>query len=61
MLCSRLRKPLLRHARDRGLLHPEDTGTITHGYSHTPILIEIRSDLARGEGGSRLSSVASAW
>ncbi len=31
-----LRKRVLQYARDRGLLHPEDTGTITHWYSHTP-------------------------
>ena len=31
-----LRKQVLHYARDRGLLHPEDTGTITHWYSHTP-------------------------
>ncbi|NLS94569.1 MAG: hypothetical protein GXX96_20625 [Planctomycetaceae bacterium] len=31
-----LRKQVLQYARDRGLLHPEDTGTITHWYSHTP-------------------------
>jgi hypothetical protein len=31
-----LRKEVLKYARDRGLLHPEDVGTITHWYSHTP-------------------------
>jgi len=31
-----LRKKVLRYAFDRGLLHPADTGTITHWYSHTP-------------------------
>jgi hypothetical protein len=31
-----LRKAVLRYAFDRGLLHPEDTGTPTHWYSHTP-------------------------
>jgi len=31
-----LRKAVLQYARERGLLHPEDTGTITHWYSHTP-------------------------
>ena len=31
-----LRKQVLQYARDRGLVHPEDTGTITHWYSHTP-------------------------
>lgn len=31
-----LRKEVLKYARDRGLLHPEDAGTITHWYSHTP-------------------------
>ena len=31
-----LRKKVLQYAFDRGLMHPEDTGTITHWYSHTP-------------------------
>lgn len=31
-----LRKKVMRYAFDRGLLHPADTGTITHWYSHTP-------------------------
>jgi hypothetical protein len=31
-----MRKKVLEYARDRGLLHPEDIGTITHWYSHTP-------------------------
>ncbi|MDX9867073.1 MAG: alpha-N-acetylglucosaminidase TIM-barrel domain-containing protein [Kiritimatiellia bacterium] len=31
-----LRKHILRYARDRGLMHPEDTGTMTHWYSRTP-------------------------
>jgi len=31
-----LRKAVLRYARDRGMVHPEDTGTPTHWYSHTP-------------------------
>lgn len=31
-----LRRQVLAYARERGLLHPEDTGTITHWYSHTP-------------------------
>lgn len=31
-----LRKKVLEYAADRGLLHPEDTGTMTHWYSHTP-------------------------
>ena len=31
-----LRKRVLAYARERGLVHPEDTGTITHWYSHTP-------------------------
>jgi len=31
-----LRKQILQYARDRGLMHPEDVGTITHWYSHTP-------------------------
>jgi len=31
-----LRKEVLQYARDRGLLHPEDVGTLTHWYSATP-------------------------
>lgn len=31
-----LRKHILQYARDRGLIHPEDTGTMTHWYSRTP-------------------------
>jgi hypothetical protein len=31
-----LRKAVLEYARDRGLVHPEDTGTMTHWYSPTP-------------------------
>ncbi len=32
-----LRKQVLQYARDRGLMHPEDVGTITHWYSSTPM------------------------
>jgi len=31
-----LRRKVLSYAFDRGLLHPEDTGTLTHWYSPTP-------------------------
>ena len=31
-----LRKHILQYARDRGLMQPEDTGTMTHWYSRTP-------------------------
>ncbi|MDD4870051.1 MAG: alpha-N-acetylglucosaminidase TIM-barrel domain-containing protein [Kiritimatiellae bacterium] len=31
-----LRKHILQYARARGLVHPEDTGTMTHWYSRTP-------------------------
>jgi hypothetical protein len=31
-----LRKAVLGYAADRGLVHPVDTGTLTHWYSHTP-------------------------
>jgi hypothetical protein len=31
-----LRKHVLQYARDRDLIHPEDTGTMTHWYSRTP-------------------------
>ena len=33
---GRLREALLRYARERDLMHPEDTGTMTHWYSRTP-------------------------
>ena len=32
-----LRKKLLQYAFERDLLHPEDTGTMTHWYSRTPL------------------------
>ena len=32
-----LRKKVLDYAFDRGLLHPEDCGTMTHWYSRTPL------------------------
>lgn len=31
-----LRKHVLQYAADRGLMHPEDVGTMTHWYSRTP-------------------------
>lgn len=31
-----LREHVLEYARERGLIHPEDTGTMTHWYSRTP-------------------------
>ncbi|RIH65405.1 hypothetical protein D1164_09775 [Mariniphaga sediminis] len=31
-----LRRQVLQYARERGLIHPEDVGTITHWYSPTP-------------------------
>jgi hypothetical protein len=31
-----LRKKVLSYAFDRGLMHPEDMGPMTHWYSHTP-------------------------
>ncbi len=31
-----LRQQVLQYARDRGLMHPEDCGTMTHWYSRTP-------------------------
>ena len=33
---GKLREALLRYARERDLMHPEDTGTMTHWYSRTP-------------------------
>ena len=33
---GQLRKHILQYARDRSLMHPEDTGTMTHWYSRTP-------------------------
>lgn len=34
---SDLRRKILAYARERGLLHPEDCGTMTHWYSRTPL------------------------
>ncbi len=34
---SELRKKILEYARDRGLVHGEDFGTMTHWYSRTPV------------------------
>lgn len=31
-----LRKKVLKYARERELIHPDDSGTATHWYSHTP-------------------------
>ena len=31
-----LRRHILQYARERGLMHPEDAGTMTHWYSRTP-------------------------
>ncbi|MCY2993494.1 MAG: hypothetical protein NTY19_37290 [Planctomycetota bacterium] len=46
-----LRKQVLQYARDRGLLHPEDTGTITHWYlganSWQPCELELPAAVAR--------------
>ncbi|MFA9478761.1 alpha-N-acetylglucosaminidase TIM-barrel domain-containing protein [Phycisphaerales bacterium AB-hyl4] len=33
---SELRRKILAYARERDLIHPEDTGTMTHWYSRTP-------------------------
>lgn len=34
---SEFRRKVLAYARERGLLHPEDCGTMTHWYSRTPL------------------------
>ena len=34
---GKLRQRILRYAFERDLIHPEDTGTMTHWYSRTPI------------------------
>ena len=34
--CSELRRKVLAYARERGLVHPEDCGTMSHWYSRTP-------------------------
>lgn len=43
---SRLRKDLLQYAFERDLIHPEDTGTMSHWYSMTPkeFLAEVKPD-----------------
>ena len=49
-----LRKRVLRYARDRGLMHPEDTGTMTHWYSRTPnaFLEKVRPAFVPQAGGA---------
>ena len=46
-----LRKKVMKYARDRGLMVPEDCGTMTHWYSRTPIeFIEKEKPTFFGEG-----------
>ena len=48
-----LRKKVMKYALDRGLMVPEDCGTITHWYSRTPIeFIEKEQPTFFGEGRS---------
>ena len=42
-----LRKQVLQYARDRGLLHPEDVGTITTGIHIRPVHFIIASLISR--------------
>jgi hypothetical protein len=59
-----LRKHILQYARDRGLIHPEDTGTMTHWYSCTPkaFLEEVKPEFMPQSGGAyRGNPCAAVW
>ena len=49
-----LRKHILQYGRDRGLIHPEDTGTMTHWYSVTPkaFLEKVKPEFMPQSGGA---------
>jgi len=53
-----LRKHILTYAAARGLIHPEDTGTMTHWYSRTPIafLEKIKPSFMPQSGGAYLGN-----
>ena len=48
-----LRKKVLAYARERGLMHPEDFGTMSHWYSRTPytFLETMKPDFLPQQGG----------
>ena len=48
-----LRKKVLAYARERGLMHPEDFGTMSHWYSRTPytFLNAMKPDFLPQQGG----------
>ena len=48
-----LRKKVLAYARERGLMHPEDFGTMSHWYSRTPyaFLESMKPDFLPQQGG----------
>ncbi len=57
-----LRKHVLQYARDRGLMQPEDTGTMTHWYSRTPaaFLEEVKPRFMPQSGGAYQGNPTSA-
>jgi hypothetical protein len=59
-----LRRHILRYAAERGLMHPEDTGTMTHWYSRTPkaFLEEVKPAFMPQAGGAyRGNPTAAVW
>ncbi len=61
---GKLRKHILQYARDRGLIHPEDTGTMTHWYSRTPnaFIDKIKPSYIPQSGGAyRGNPTAAIW
>ena len=57
-----LRKHILSYAADRGLMQPEDTGTMTHWYSRTPkaFLEEVKPRFMPQSGGAYQGNPTSA-
>lgn len=58
-----LRKKILDYAFDRGLLHPEDCGTMTHWYSRTPIafLENVKPKLQQQASKSQSEQTGLVW
>ncbi len=59
-----LRRHVLQYARDRGLIHPEDTGTMTHWYSRTPkaFLESVKpAFMPQSGGGYRGNPTGAVW
>jgi len=59
-----LRRHILQYARDRGLIHPEDTGTMTHWYSRTPkaFLESVKpAFMPQSSGGYRGNPTGAVW